>query len=407
MNVLMMTLMYPNDLMEEVSRNSKDGLQNQINSYQRAFVEGIEANLQANESLSILNALPVGAYPMHYKKIRIKKSIYDHRIQEIGCINLPMIKQKGRERRATKALLEWLNKNENNRTIVLYTIYLPFMQAVFAAKKTYPDLKASVIVTDLPNELGLSSGRTGLTKQLERIIGKRQIALSSAFDSYVLLTEPMAEALQVQNKRRMVIEGLITTHNTEHMQENRGEDERQSVLYAGTLNKELGIGELLSAFMQMPQYDLLLCGRGDMADEIQKAADAYHNIYYFGFVSQEEALRLQARATLLINPRSPEGAFTRYSFPSKTLEYMRSGKPILCYQLEGIPSDYDDYLYYINQIGTEGIIQAVQETMALPLEDLALRGELARAYVLSEKNPTVQCRKMVQMLRDMHQDDML
>lgn len=407
MNVLMMTLMYPNDLMEEVMENSKDGLQNQINSYQRAFVEGIESNLRADESLSILNALPVGAYPMHYKKIRIKKGVYDHRLQEIGCINLPMIKQKGRERRATKALLEWLSKSKDNRTIVLYTIYLPFMQAIFAAKKMYPDLKASVIVTDLPNEFGLSSGRTGLAKQLERGIGKQQIALSSSFDSYVLLTEPMAEALQVQDKRRMVIEGLITTDTTEHMQENRGDEERQSVLYAGTLNKELGIGELLSAFMQMPQYDLLLCGRGDMAEEIQKTAGAYDNIHYFGFVSQEEALRLQARATLLINPRSPEGVFTRYSFPSKTLEYMRSGKPILCYQLEGIPSDYDDYLYYINQIGTEGIIQAVEETLALPLEDLALRGKLARSYVLSEKNPTVQCRKMVQMLRGMHQDDTL
>ena len=39
MNVLMLSLMYPEDMKTQVARDARDKLQNQINSYQRAFVE--------------------------------------------------------------------------------------------------------------------------------------------------------------------------------------------------------------------------------------------------------------------------------------------------------------------------------------------------------------------------------
>ena len=51
MNVMMLSLMYPEDTKKQVARDVKDKLQNQINSYQRAFVEGIKANLLPDERL--------------------------------------------------------------------------------------------------------------------------------------------------------------------------------------------------------------------------------------------------------------------------------------------------------------------------------------------------------------------
>ena len=53
MNVMMLSLMYPEDTKKQVARDVKDKLQNQINSYQRAFVEGIKANLLPDERLEI------------------------------------------------------------------------------------------------------------------------------------------------------------------------------------------------------------------------------------------------------------------------------------------------------------------------------------------------------------------
>ena len=96
MNVLMLSLMYPEDTKNQVARDVKDKLQNQINSYQRAFVEGIRANLEEDERLDIVNSLPVGIFPLQYRRAQIPAGWHDgHTIYELGCLNLPGIKQRG------------------------------------------------------------------------------------------------------------------------------------------------------------------------------------------------------------------------------------------------------------------------------------------------------------------------
>ena len=137
-----------------------------------------------------------------------------------------------------------------------------------------------------------------------------------------------------------------------------------------------------------------------MNAEIEAYAKRYPNIHFGGFVAQKEALALQAGATGLLNPRQPDGLFTRYSFPSKTLEYMRSGKPLLCCKLEGIPSDYDPFLQYMDP-GKDGIIHAVRQLMTLSHEQRLQIGQSARSYVLEQKNPAHQCVKLLQLLRRM------
>ncbi|MEG1676059.1 MAG: glycosyltransferase [Clostridia bacterium] len=400
MNVLFMTLMYPQELLPVVSRNAKDGLQNQINSYQRAFVEGISQNLKATEQLEIVNALPVGVFPTRYRKPIIPKGTYDGCIHELGCINLPYLKQRGRKRRAMKALLAWVQANPDNRTILLYTLYLPFMQAIATVKKQYPDLRACVIVTDLPNELGIASYRHGLWKRMEYAMGDHRIQLCDAFDGFVLLTKHMAEALPLQAKKWMVMEGLILQSDTNLLVQTEHQNV-PAVLYTGTLNRELGIAELLQAFEELPECELWLCGKGDMEAAIKAASAQYPNIRYFGFVAHEEALQMQAKATLLVNPRTAAGVFTRYSFPSKTLEYMRSGKPVLCYKLDGIPKDYDPYLFYIEGTGAQGIKGSIQRLLQMPAQELCARGQAAKKYVFENKNPNIQCARLISFLHEL------
>jgi len=78
---------------------------------------------------------------------------------------------------------------------------------------------------------------------------------------------------------------------------------------------------------------------------------------------------------------------------------MRSGKPVICYKLDGIPADYDPYLQYIPAAGAEGIRQAVESLRALSDEQRNAMGEAARRYILTQKNPAAQCRKLVEWLR--------
>jgi len=158
---------------------------------------------------------------------------------------------------------------------------------------------------------------------------------------------------------------------------------------------------MLNAFSKRPEYELWICGHGSLESEIEAYARKYPNIRFWGFVPQKEALALQAKASALINPRTPEGLFTKYSFPSKTLEYLRSAKPVICYKLEGIPDEYDPYLCYIKENSSEGIIQAVDQLAIRTAEERMAIGEKGRRFVLSQKNPTVQCEKLVRLLRSL------
>ena len=399
MNILFLSLLYHPKAVEEVCALSRDGLQNQANGFQWAMIEGIRVNLEEKETLSILNSLPVGTFPRHYRKLRLRSKEEAADFLEIENINLPYFKQKQRESAAEREIERWAMQSEENRTVLVYSLYLPYMRAVTEVKKRIPGLKACVIVPDLPGDLGVASGRKGVAKSIEYRRGRKSIWLVAEMDGLILLTKLMAVPLFAAHQKISVIEGLITSRELESTAIALPKDERPAVLYTGTLNRELGLDILLDAFAQLDEYQLWLCGKGDMEDEILLAQANNNNIHYFGFVQQSQAVYLQGKAELLINPRTNERTYTLYSFPSKTMEYMRAGKPVLCCRLDGIPADYDEYLSYIEPQDAQGIRTAIRDMMAITKEERDAIGRRAQEFVLSEKNHIKQGKKALDLLR--------
>ena len=248
MNILFLSLLYHPDAVDQTLALSKTGLQNQANTFQWAMIDGIRENLRPGETLSVLNALPVGIYPKQYKKICLQTRTFDKQFMEIGSWNLPICKQKQREHATRKYIERWMEQSEQNRMIVLYSLYLPYLRAIAAVKHKYPALKSCVIVTDLPGHLGLASGRQGVLKALEYRMGEQSLQLASQMDGFILLTEQMAEPLQAEHKKRCVIEGLVGGESVQWQTVALPQDARPAVLYTGTLNRELGIDQLLEAF---------------------------------------------------------------------------------------------------------------------------------------------------------------
>ena len=399
MNILFLSLLYHPNAVREASAMSRVGLQNQANGFQWAMIDGIRSNLEEGETLSILNSLPVGIYPVQYQKLFLQKKSVGEQFAEIGSVNLPYCKQKQRERAAVRLIEQWVAQSELNRTILIYSLYLPYLRAVAAVQEKYTDVKACVVVTDLPGGLGLASGRSGLLKRIEYRMGRQSMALAGRMDGYVLLTEQMSEPLSIVSRKRCVIEGLTSALNVTPEAVELPKDTRPAVLYTGTLNRELGIGLLLDAFSDMDECQLWLCGKGDMEADIDEAQQTRDNLRYFGFVPQAQALYLQLQADMLINPRTNEGVYTQYSFPSKTMEYMRAGKPVLCCKLDGIPGEYDEYLTYIQPQNALGIRAAIRSMLQRTQKERDEIGRRAREFVLSEKNNIKQGKKALDLLR--------
>jgi glycosyltransferase involved in cell wall biosynthesis len=121
-------------------------------------------------------------------------------------------------------------------------------------------------------------------------------------------------------------------------------------------------------------------------------------IKYFGVKSNEDIVLAESQATLLVNPRFSTEEFAKYSFPSKNMEYMVSGTPLLTTRLPGMPKEYWDYVYLFDEETTEGYQCKFEEIFSLSDAELSAKGALAQEFVINRKNNTIQADRILQMM---------
>ena len=154
----------------------------------------------------------------------------------------------------------------------------------------------------------------------------------------------MYKPLNIGERPWVRIEGIFNANKNNDFLE---KENFKTILYSGTLAKRYGVLNLLDAFslIKNKEYRLWICGDGDGSGEINERAKNDSRIINFGQIPREEVLKRQQRATVLVNPRTSEGEFTKYSFPSKIMEYLASGTPCIMHRLAGIPKEYFDYCF--------------------------------------------------------------
>ena len=109
-------------------------------------------------------------------------------------------------------------------------------------------------------------------------------------------------------------------------------------------------------------------------------------------------VQLQKEVTLLVNPRPTGAEYTKYSFPSKNMEYMVSGTPVLTTNLPGMPIEYKKYVYLIDDESVEGLSEMLRTVLSKPREELLKKGVEAREFVLNNKNNIMQAQKVLEIL---------
>ena len=175
-----------------------------------------------------------------------------------------------------------------------------------------------------------------------------------------------------------------------------------SVLYTGRLNRRYGLELLLKAVKEWQDTDveLWLCGSGEMEEEIRSYAAQDPRIRFFGFLPHEETVRLQRQATVLVNPRTNQGEYTKYSFPSKTMEYMASGRPVMMFRLDGMPEEYDAFLTYIPEESAESVRNTMRSLKERDPAELDAIGARGREFVLKNKNRNVQMQRVLDFINE-------
>lgn len=248
------------------------------------------------------------------------------------------------------------------------------------------------IVTDLPKDIA-SIKKTKLAFGISSYVLNNQ-------DKYVLLSERMTERINIKNKPYIVAEGQADGDFVIKRDNNCKNTETKVCLYAGSLDRRYGINHLIESFLCIckDNEELHIYGAGDMATELREISNNNPQIKYFGVVDNESVIQTEMCATLLINPRGSDLEFTKYSFPSKTMEYMTTGTPVLMAKLPSVPDEYDEHLYYFDDQDVNGLASALRKILDYPRSALQEKGEKARHYVLTYKNHYVVAKRLISLI---------
>ncbi len=146
--------------------------------------------------------------------------------------------------------------------------------------------------------------------------------------------------------------------------------------------------------------NLVICGKGETENKIKEYTEIDKRIHFLGQVKNEEVLEIQRNALVLVNPRQNIGEYTKYSFPSKNMEYLLSGNPVIAYKLDGIPDEYDEYFFYPEDNSIEALRNKIIEVSKISPEERQKIGEKSRNFVLENKNPYVSAQKIMNMIQN-------
>lgn len=360
----------------------------QVQKYHRLMAEG----LAANENVDVI---AIGAPPLS-RAITKKVFFRETKLSEGGVaygsprlINIPILLQLSlffgtftHVRRACR-----LNKNN---AVVCDILNVSMVAAALLAAKL-AGAKTVGIVTDLP---GFVKTRTsGLISAITNF-------LLSQFSHYVLLTEQMNAVVNKKKRPYVVVEGQADIRMKERENDLQHKTPGYLCMYAGSLNRANGIEILVAAFMEadISGAKLQIYGSGDYENQLKEMCKKNDNIKFDGAVSNEIVVEKQLKAALLVNPLPTNQEFTKYSFPSKTLECMVSGTPLLTTKLPGMPAEYYPYVYLLEDETVSGLKKALRDLLCKPVEELHEKGILAKAFILEQKNNIAQARKIVDMI---------
>lgn len=355
-----------------------------VQKYHRIMAEGF--------ALNGCEVISLGVVPAN-KNVRKKLiSLPDGELngvkyKHLKTINLPIIKQL---LNAVGVYFNVINYGNKESFVICDGLsYLASKAAAIACK--LKKIKSVVIITDLPEFL------VGNNKKAVR----RYRELFDKFDGYVLLTEEMAVKLGYKNKSHVVIEGQVDILEKSSVSEKKQND-KKIVMYAGIVQKMYGLKMLVEGFIKanLTDYELHIYGNGDYADEIDEISKRCSNVKHFPSQPNSTIVEKEKEAFLLVNPRPTNEEYTKYSFPSKNMEYMVSGTAVLTTALPGMPEEYKPYVYLIKNETEKGICDVFKQIAKLDKKEVIGKGIEARDFVISNKNNKIQTEKILSMVNE-------
>lgn len=208
------------------------------------------------------------------------------------------------------------------------------------------------------------SGENSYQNLLRKVYAKLMLRRIQAYDVVIGLSETTKHFLK-QGQQFICVEGGIAQSvydyfepSSEDMVNNHDET---IYMYAGILEPVTGVDMLLNAFSRNwnPSLRLKISGKGSLEKMVLDAAKKDCRVSYLGCVPYEQYLSNLKSADVLINPRNMNLPENVNNFPSKIMEYLATGKPIISTRFSGWER-YQEYISFCDSTA-EGLQEALEQ----------------------------------------------
>lgn len=315
-------------------------------------------------------------------------------IRYVPFVNIRVLRQIGIFLYTFFYVLWWGVKQSGEKCIVCDALNISQnMGALFASKLV--GLLSVGVLTDMPG-LMVTQQQGSIKTYILTTVSKSYMGL---FSGYVFLTERMNEVINRRHRPYIVMEGMVD-NDMQYDNNMTGKDIPNVVMYAGGLHEKYGLKMLVDAFhsLDLQNVTLHIYGNGQYVDELKRVEMVDSRIHYMGSLSNDLIVRAEQRASLLVNPRPTHLEFTKYSFPSKNMEYMLSGTPLLTTRLPGMPEEYLHFVYLFDEESTDGYARKLNEILQLTSEQLSHKGREAQQFVMQKKSNFVQGGRILELI---------
>jgi glycosyltransferase involved in cell wall biosynthesis len=390
MNIIYISSLCSIQKYNELFPENKNKGNQQIQKYHRLVVEGLISN---KAKVTAVSAPPINTENTKKKLVIINSDLSEQvNFIYLPTVNILVIKH------ILYFLLSFIRTfllclKEKNSVVVCDVLNVSISTGALLASKVV-NRKSIAIVTDLPEMQTINPNKCSV---------KFNNLIIRSFSSFVFLTKQMSNVINKKKRPFVVIEGQVDVNMKDILNQITDKHEKKIIHYAGGLQKKYGIKTLTEAFIQANLYnaELHLYGRGDFEGELEHICRDHSNIKYFGIMPNEYVVKEQIKSTLLINPRPTNEEYTKYSFPSKNMEYMASGTPILTTKLPGMPEEYYEFIYLLEDESVEGIKNTLENILSKNRKELHERGLKSKDFVMLNKNNIVQAKKIIRMVKSM------
>ena len=372
----------------------------QAQKYHNLLMEGLAAVLDGK--LTAIAAYPVNSqWTKKFRFPRAEEQVGSIRYVYSAFWNRNVLRQMCRKHGA-KAEIKKLYRDNPDCVIICDVLNVSLAEAARACGKKY-GIPVVGIVTDVP---GHSAGarlkmQPFINRQIAKVSGRIVAKSLKEYDGYLLLTEAMNPIVNPKGKPYIVIEGHCDSMMAQRSNDLEGKTSPKVMMYAGGIHKEFGIQRLVDAFVaaDIPGWECHIYGDGNYQNELTQLCKTQMNVKYFGSQPNALVVENQLKASLLVNPRLTDAEYVKYSFPSKTLECMVSGTPLLTTNLPGMPTSYHEYVYLFGEETTDAFRDVLEQVLSLDAKTLYHKGQEARSFALEEKNNVSQAKKLLEFVK--------